>query len=130
MLEQHLIDQFIVSETEFALTSETTNKVAVIINDNIALQTPQIVASEINETNESISVNKSFYTILEMTTTNTKLSPVLDTQRMSAFTIQNRLNSPTSSNTPSFVADTTTNKHIICCCILYKTNIARKQLKY
>ena len=41
-----------------------------------------------------------------MTTTNTKLSPVLDTQRMSAFTIQNRLNSPTSSNTPSFVADT------------------------
>ena len=52
-----------------------------------------MVASDINATNESISGGKSFYTILEMTTTNTKLSPVLDTQRMSAFTIQNRLNS-------------------------------------
>ena len=31
---------------------------------------------------------------------------MLDTQRMSVFTIQNRLNSPTSSNTPSFVSDT------------------------
>ena len=65
-----------------------------------------MVASEINETNESITGGKSFYTILQLTTTNTKLSPVLDTQRMSAFTIQNRLNNPTSSNTPSFVADT------------------------
>ena len=93
------------SETEFALTT-SANKVAVIGNDNIAFTAPQIVASEINETNESISGGKSFYTILELTTTNTKLSPVLDTQRMSAFTIQNRLNNPSSSNTPSFVADT------------------------
>ena len=63
-----------------------------------------------------------------MTTTNTKLSPVLDTQRMSGFTIQNRLNSPTSSNTPSFVADTaSTGTSSVN--ILYKTNIARKQLK-
>ena len=93
------------SETEFTLTS-ATNKLAVINNDNIAFTAPQMVASEINETNESISGGKSFYTILELTTTNTKLSPVLDTQRMSAFTIQNRLNNPTSSNTPSFVSDT------------------------
>jgi hypothetical protein len=35
------------------------------------------------------------------------VSPVLDTQRMSAFTITNRLNNPTSGNTPDFVADTT-----------------------
>ena len=93
------------SETEFTLTS-STNKLAVINNDNIAFTAPQMVASDINATNESISGGKSFYTILELTTTNTKLSPVLDTQRMSAFTIQNRLNSPSSSNTPSFVSDT------------------------
>ena len=94
------------SETEFDLTT-AANKVAVIGNDNIAFTAPQMVASGINETNETqITGGKSFYTILELTTTNTKLSPVLDTQRMSAFTIQNRLNSPTSSNTPSFVADT------------------------
>ena len=55
---------------------------------------------------KTITGGKSFYTILELSTTNTKLSPVLDTQRMSIFTIQNRLNSPTSSNTPSFVSDT------------------------
>ena len=94
------------SETEFDLTT-AANKVAVIGNDNIAFTAPQMVASGINETNETqIIGGKSFYTILELTTTNTKLSPVLDTQRMSAFTIQNRLNSPTSSNTPNFVADT------------------------
>ena len=93
------------SETEFALTA-AASKLAVINNDNIAFSAPQMVASEINETNESITGGKSFYTILQLTTTNTKLSPVLDTQRMSAFTIQNRLNNPTSSNTPSFVADT------------------------
>ena len=43
---------------------------------------------------------------MEFSTTNTKLSPVLDTQRMSAFTITNRLNDPTSGNTPDYVADT------------------------
>jgi hypothetical protein len=94
------------SETEFDLTT-AASKVAVIGNDNIAFTAPQMVASGINETNETqIIGGKSFYTILELTTANTKLSPVLDTQRMSAFTIQNRLNSPTSSNTLNFVADT------------------------
>ncbi|HJO10375.1 MAG TPA: hypothetical protein QGH16_11000, partial [Verrucomicrobiota bacterium] len=34
------------------------------------------------------------------------VSPVLDTQRMSAFTITNRMNNPNSGNTPDFVADT------------------------
>ncbi len=93
------------SETEFTLTT-AASKLAVINNDNIAFTAPQMVASEINETNESISGGKSFYTILELTTSNTKLSPVLDTQRISAFTIQNRLNNPSSSNTPDFVTDT------------------------
>ena len=92
------------SETEFTLTT-AANKVAVVDNDNISWTAPQMILSEINETNESISGGKSFYTQLEMTTTNTKLSPVLDTQRMSAFTISNRINNPTSSNTPDFVDD-------------------------
>ena len=93
------------SETEFSLISNA-NKLAVVHNDNLFFTAPRMVASEINETNETITGGKSFYTILELSTTNTKLSPVLDTQRMSVFTIQNRLNSPTSSNTPSFVDDT------------------------
>ena len=92
------------SESEFSLTSNT-NKLSVVNNANIYFTVPNAVMSEINETNE-MSGNKSFWTILEFSTTNTKLSPVLDTQRLSAFTISNRLNNPTSSNTPSYVADT------------------------
>ena len=53
-----------------------------------------------------ISSSKSFWNIITLGTTNTKVTPVLDTQRMSAFTIQSRLNNPSSSNTPDFVADT------------------------
>src|SRR5210317_203879 len=93
------------SESEFSLTSNT-NKLSVVNNDNIYFTAPNAVMSEINET-ENMSGAKSFWTILEFSTTNTKLSPVLDTQRMSAFTISNRLNNPTSSNTPDFVSDTT-----------------------
>ena len=92
------------SESEFSLTANS-NKVAVVGKDNIYFTAPQMVASEINETNE-MSGQKSFWNIITLNTTNTKLSPVLDTQRMSAFTITNRLNQPISSNTPSFVADT------------------------
>ena len=64
-----------------------------------------MVASEINETNE-MSGSKSLFVDLTFNTTNTKLSPVLDTQRMSAIVVQNRLNSPTNGNTPSFVDET------------------------
>jgi len=92
------------SESEFSLTANS-NKVAVVGKDNIYFTAPQMVASEINETNE-MSSQKSFWNIITLNTTNTKVSPVLDTQRMSAFTITNRLNQPTSSNTPSFVANT------------------------
>jgi hypothetical protein len=92
------------SESEFSLTS-ATNAVSVVGNDNIYFTAPQMVASEINETNE-ISGNKSLFVTLELSTANTRLSPVLDTQRMSAITVQNRLNNPSSSNTPNFVDDT------------------------
>jgi hypothetical protein len=92
------------SESEFSLTSNT-NKLSVVNNDNIYFTAPQAVMSGVNET-EEMSGSKSFWTILEFSTTNTKLSPVLDTQRMSAFTITNRLNNPTVSNTPSYVSDT------------------------
>src|SRR5210317_802832 len=92
------------SESEFSLTSNA-NKLSVVNNDNIYFTAPNAVMSEINETNE-MSGSKSFWTILEFSTTNTKLSPVLDTQRMSAFVISNRLNNPTTGNTPNYVADT------------------------
>ena len=91
------------SESEFSLTS-SSNYQSVVANDNIYFTAPQMVASDINQTNE-MSGQKSLFVQLIMQTENTKLSPVLDLQRTSAITIQNRLNSPTSSNTPNFVDD-------------------------
>ena len=63
-----------------------------------------MVASAINQTNEMAS--KSLFLNLTFTTTNTKLSPVLDIKRMSMVAVQNRLNLPTSANTPDFVEST------------------------
>ena len=90
--------------TEFALTS-TTGALSVIANDNIYFETPQMVASDINQANEMPTVEKSLIVTGSLTTTNTKLSPIIDTQRVSMITIQNRVNSPTNGNTPNFKDD-------------------------
>ena len=66
-----------------------------------------MVASSINETNE-MSGSKSLFVDCTLTSSNTRLSPVIDTSRTSMITVQNRINSPTSLNTPSFVNDETT----------------------
>ena len=60
--------------------------------------------SQPNETTR-MSGQKSFYTIFELTSTSSKLSPVIDLARNSVFCIANRLNKPDSTNTPNFVAD-------------------------
>ena len=93
------------SESEFSLTS-VANSSSIVQSDNIYMTAPGMVASTINETNEMAGI-KSLFVNVEMSTTNTKLSPVIDLQRASAYVIQNRLNSPTSGNTPDFVSDTT-----------------------
>ena len=49
--------------------------------------------------------NKSLFVTCSLTTSNTKLSPVIDTQRISMIAVQNRLNSPTSINHPNFKDD-------------------------
>ena len=91
------------SETEFTLTA-STNAVNVIANDNIYFEAPNMVASDINQTNE-MSGSKSLFVKASLTTSNTKVSPVIDTQRISMITVQNRVNSPTSVNTPNFKDD-------------------------
>src|SRR6056300_533326 len=90
------------SETEFSLTAASSAE-PVVANDNIYFTAPQMVASAVNETRE-MSGNKSLFVTCTMTTTNTKVSPIIDLQRVSAFTIQNRLNQPTSGNTVDFVS--------------------------
>jgi hypothetical protein len=90
------------SETEFNLTA-SANSEPVVANDNIYFNAPQMVASSINETSE-MAGSKSLFVNCTLTTSNTKLSPVIDLQRVSAFTIQNRLNIPTAGNTVNFVS--------------------------
>jgi len=91
------------SESEFSLTS-VNDEISVIANDNIHFTSPKMVASVINEANE-MSSNKSLFVNITFTTTNTKVSPVLDLQRVSAYVIQNKINNPTSGNTPNYVSD-------------------------
>ena len=91
------------AESEFSLTSKANN-IAVVNSENVHFNNPKAVMSGINEINE-MSSQKSFWLNLKLTTSNTKVSPILDTQRMSAFVISNRLNNPKVSNTPDFVDD-------------------------
>ena len=91
------------SESEFSLTS-ASNALAFNPGDNIYFTAPQMVASDINQTNE-MSGSKSLFINLSLSTTSTNLSPVFDTARMSMVAVQNRLNNSTSGNTPSFVDD-------------------------
>jgi hypothetical protein len=92
------------SQSEFSLTT-SANAIPITVGDNIYFSAPQMVASGINETNE-MSGSKSLFVNASLFTSNTKLSPVIDVQRISGIAVQNRLNSPTSGNTPDFVDDT------------------------
>ena len=93
------------TESSFSKTSED-NSVSIIANDNIYFTSPKMIASDINETNE-MSGSKSILIKCTLSSDNANLSPVIDTQRMSAVCISNRLNSHTSSNHPDFKDDTT-----------------------
>jgi hypothetical protein len=70
---------------------------ACLANSNNGLFSPRLVASEVNE-NTSLSGNKSVTFSVNMSSTNSSLSPVLDTHRMSLVAISNRINSPTHAN--------------------------------
>jgi len=78
------------SQTPFTLTALSSAK-PIAINENVDFESPQMVASTINETNE-MTGNKSLQLNMTLASSNSNLSPVLDTQRMGLFTIQNRLN--------------------------------------
>ena len=70
---------------------------SIIINKDKYMTAPGLVASAINETNE-MSSSKSLVMTLALTTPTgaRNLSPVIDTKRLSAHLIQNRLNNPVS----------------------------------
>ena len=67
------------------------------LNDNFKFDAPRMITSAINETNELSSL-KSFETKLVLTTDSARISPVIDTERMSVITVANRLNNIDSSS--------------------------------
>ena len=70
---------------------------SVSVNKPNYLSSPRMICSKINETNnvnlQDIPGNKSMNLRLRLDTTNTYLSPVIDTQRVSAILTSNRVNS-------------------------------------
>jgi hypothetical protein len=72
---------------------------SVIANDNNSFASPRMIASPENET-LYLSGQKSLEFKANMTTSNSSISPVIDTARTSLITVNNRINSPTfTSNT-------------------------------
>jgi hypothetical protein len=92
------------SETEFVLSTAAKQK-TIDLNTDFYLTAPSIVASAINETNE-MSGSKSLNLVISLSTPSDHISPVIDTARLSAHLIRNRLYNPISGTTENFVADT------------------------
>jgi hypothetical protein len=94
------------SETEYSLDATSKQK-SINFNEDYYMNAPGMVASAINETNE-MSGSKSLSMSISISTPadNNHISPVIDTARLSAFLIQNRLNNPISGTTPNFTAET------------------------
>jgi hypothetical protein len=68
-----------------------------LANSNNPFFSPCLVASEVNE-NVLMSGTKSVTFAVNISSTNSSLSPVLDTHRMSLVAVSNRLNYPTHAN--------------------------------
>jgi len=94
------------SETEFSLTT-AAKEVAVELNNDHYMNSPGVVYSSLNETNEmSSSKSLSLKITFKTPTGKGHISPFIDTTRLSAHLIQNRINNPISGTTPEFVEET------------------------
>ena len=82
------------SETSFVTDTSFSS---IPLGENFKLNTTSMVASDVNETNELASA-KSFQLNLPMTTTDTNVSPIVDTDRLSTILIANRINNIDSSS--------------------------------
>ena len=71
----------------------------VSIGQNNYMSSPRIVASDINQTNNLTTLpgNKSFNMRVNFSSTDSRLSPIIDTQRSSVIFVSNRVNAPISN---------------------------------
>jgi len=76
---------------------ESISPVGFALNDNYEFDRPYIIASAINETNE-LSSRKSLELRLNMSSTNSALSPIIDTGRMGIVAVANRIDNIDSSS--------------------------------
>jgi len=72
---------------------DLSNYIPITVNENNEFVSPRMVTSEENESN-----GKSFFLKANMSTTNTSLSPVIDSARTSLITVSNRIDDPTVDN--------------------------------
>jgi len=84
------------SQTSFSKTA-SASAIPLNINDAFIFDTPRMVASGINETNEMSGV-KSFELGVKISSSSSEMSPVIDLKRASLFAIGNRINNVDSSS--------------------------------
>ena len=84
------------SQTSFT-KNDTLRKLRFPLNENFKFEEPFMIASDINETNE-LAGRKSFEVEIELITGDNRISPVIDTGRMSVVAVANRINNIDSSS--------------------------------
>jgi hypothetical protein len=79
----------------------------VLANDNNEYSNSRLVASSVNEANSALGGNKSLFFKARIKSDNEAVSPVIDTHRLSAALIRNKVDIPSASNNVA-VLDTRT----------------------
>ena len=87
------------STSQVPYVLDDVNGYDIVANDTNYFSTPRMVASEINEQVSSLNSAKSLTVRALISSSNPRLSPIIDTHRTSVITISNKINSPTESNT-------------------------------
>ena len=101
------------SETSFTRQGASAAE-NIVLGDNLYFTVPKIVASGVNEKTEIGSgasdraTYQSLITNLTISSSNAKLSPMIDLKRVNAFAISSRVNNPTVSSTDNFDGDGST----------------------
>ena len=96
------------SESSFQTTTLASAK-TLTLNENEKMRESNMVASQINETNELAGVN-SLFLPLTLGSNNANLSPVIDVDRLSAVLIANKMNNITGSSGVFPTTDYVTNE--------------------
>jgi len=80
----------------------------ISLNETNTFDSPRIIASKVNETSRlsQLPASKSFTLEVDLTTNNTKVSPMIDLDRVNLITINNRINSKISDYSNDFRVNT------------------------